>query len=190
MGRRHNLLKNLHKLENYHIMAGLWGFDDGINNKLNADIQRLVSHPINAQTIYILEVYPPSIMPRFYHASWLIKAILNGLVSHYNHGMASEVHKLQKKYPHRTIRIVPVSKWLKTLDTANTKQALALYPLRKRGKDCATAAYKQGQNYMREPTPLDNCRGYMFWNGIHPTMQTHQIIAYKLEKMIEKTERK
>jgi phospholipase/lecithinase/hemolysin len=40
--------------------------------------------------------------------------------------------------------------------------------------------------YTHYSTPKANCRGYLFWNSIHPTMAAQAIFAYRLEQLLSK----
>ena len=184
-GGGNNLIFNLNKLEDDQIKAGLWGFWQGINDKLNANIERLLKPPINAQTIYVLNIFPPSLTPRYYNKPWVIKAVLDSIVNHFNNNLNQDIEKLKKKYPHAKIHLVPIGHWLSLITLPQKDFSDQLFPIAKRGLTCQADAFKHGQDYSREPTPKNNCTGYLFWNAVHPSMETHQIIAYELEKLIE-----
>jgi phospholipase/lecithinase/hemolysin len=127
------------------------------------------------QHIYLLTLFNPRWTPRLVLWPKSLQHLATVFVNMYNAGLRVAAWRIRHKYSWVDVKVVPMRDWFDNWAQAKGQFAPA-FPKSKQGIACQVA----NPAYNQSVTPKDNCLGYLFWNAVHPSMQTEQLIAYKL----------
>ncbi len=152
------------------------------NNYLT--INKLLSQPdLNAKHIYLFTLFDSTKMaPAVQGMSPTLKFLDSIVSAIYAKSLGLVVQLEQKNYPSADVQLVPAYDWFNAM-AENQAPYDNLFPKANLGKACelSNVAYGNAQ------PPQANCQGYLFWNGVHPTMAADQIVGYLFEQQVAKT---
>jgi phospholipase/lecithinase/hemolysin len=143
----------------------------------------LMNNPaIDARHIYIVNLFNPGLTPAVYQQGKLAAKGAQLVDHYYNHELRVTVKDLKWYYPKRTIKLVDAHHWFQQMATDPLYQVYQVFDPAKLHQACELS----DAAYTHYSTPKANCRGYLFWNSIHPTMAAQAIFAYRLEQLLSK----
>lgn len=179
-----DLLKDLIRLKSPKWSIKLEGLKN-ISSQLAKNNERAIltlihSPSIKAKHIMIFGFFNPGkIVPVFHNLNWFEKISAGIIVSHYNRQIKSLVEKLSKEYPKIQIQYEAAPYWYEEM--ASRKTIFNKVFIQKHmGKACQLA----DPNYNDAETPKANCKGYLFWNAVHPASSAQQIVGYLAEQSL------
>ncbi|MDF1796728.1 MAG: SGNH/GDSL hydrolase family protein [Coxiellaceae bacterium] len=121
--------------------------------------------------VYLLTLMNPGLTPGYYHSN--VATLAKVLSFAYNswtalrvdfHNMFSKVH----------VKLVPIHRWYH--DASHSEYFKA-----QMGNSCQV----KGGNYSQAQTiPSTNCKGFMYWNDVHPAVDMQKITAYLFLKTV------
>lgn len=170
-----DLLQDLIRLKGFSIVKGfqvLGNIMSGMLKHNDEAINTLITNPnIQAHHIFVVNLFNPDMTPAVYGQSHFKKDMITHIIQHYNDGLARIVAREKKRYPGLQITIIPFNRWMNYIEYNNKSTA---------GKACQLS----NPGYDQSTSPKLNCKGYTFWNAVHPSGSTHQMLGWLTERHV------
>ncbi len=125
------------------------------------------------------------------------QCIGQALITVYNFALRISVNMINNAYfkGHDVVQIVPIYDWLnamaKRTNCATCENGdfakLGFKIPTKNDRVIPTCGMSDSAYYASSTPPLQNCKGYMFWNVVHPAMPTQQVLGFLFERFVQKT---
>lgn len=164
----------------WQAVQGLLG---GIAGNTGRAIKKLALMPDHSiHHLYVLTLFNPKWTPRLQHWSPMLQNLSTVLTDIYNAALRFQVWRAQRRYPWMHIQIVPVRTWFDQWATEEGQWS-GLFPKKHLKNSCQLSR----QSYSMYSTPKQNCTGYLFWNAVHPSLPTQQLMAYRMALSISQS---
>lgn len=158
----------------------------------------LITHPgIHAQHIYLFNMMNASLTPRVSRWSIDDQRIGHAFVAIYNFMLQISVDMINSIYfkGHDVVQITPIYDWFNAMAKRTNCATCESGDFAKLNFKISTNSDRifpvcemsDSDYYASTIPPLQNCKGYMFWNAVHPAMATEQVLGFLFESFVQKT---
>ncbi|KPJ67407.1 MAG: hypothetical protein AMJ43_03875 [Coxiella sp. DG_40] len=190
-----DIVKHQHFLKK---ICALWRIIYVTPKHVYEGMNMLINHPkIQAQHIYLFNMMNARLTPHI--SRWPIYEQWAGqmLLGIYNFALRITVNMINNVYfkGHDVVRIVPIYDWFNAMakrtncaTCENGDFAKLNFKIPTENDRIIPACEMSDSAYYASLiSPLQNCKGYMFWNAVHPAMPTQQVLGFLFERFVQKT---